>query len=866
MELQCANACSERPRLRLKSLRAEEAQARLRRFGPNELDASKPRSLGALALHTASEPMFLLLLACSVLYLLLGDLLESLMLSAAIFLVMFITFVQERRTERTLDALRDLSSPRALVVRDGVAVRMAAREVVPDDLVLVSEGDRVPADGFVLESKSLKLDESLLTGESVSVGKTEWNEVDPMGQAGGDESPFVYAGTLVVQGSGQIRVNSTGQSTAMGRIGSSLRATHRPPSLLQQETRRVVRVVAACSMLISVVSAFVWWQREQNVVRGILMGLTFAMSTIPEEFPVVVTIFLALGAWRISKKRVLTRQMHAVEALGAASFLCVDKTGTLTENKMTVAALWTHESGVKMLTGSVLGLSIDEMDVVRMAALASDRTGVDPMDKAAISAAKDLGIPAFDGLFFKKAFPLVRPILAVGNAWSDGKSEMSEIFAKGAPETILKICSRERARSSVSTTAATINGKILEAVVSMASQGYRVLAVAKSRHVSRDLPGGLETFAFEFVGLLGFRDPVRVGVLESVKQCHDAGIKVLMITGDFPTTATSIARSAGLDNPESLLTGDELREMSDEVVASHLKTVRVLARMVPEQKLRVVNILRAAGEVVAMTGDGVNDAPALRAAHIGIAMGGRGTDVAREAAAIVLLNDDFTSIVDAIGLGRRINDNIQKAISYIIAIHIPIVGLTLLPLITGGPLIFWPLHLAFLQLIIDPVCSIVFEAEPAEPSIMKRAPKAITERLFSRKIVTAGVWQGVCALLATLIVYYAIGNMGEEPNHARGVAFFTLLVANFGLILGLRSRTEPAWNFSIEFLKANPTIVYISLFIASMSGLVLYVPAVAEIFHFAPPHLSDVLIGIFVGVGSLVCFEIFKVLRRDLAL
>lgn len=837
-----------------------EAQHRLRRFGPNELEGSKPRGLIVLLREIISEPMFLLLLACSIVYLLLGDLLEATLLSSAIFIVIFITFIQTRRTERTLDALRDLSSPRALVIRDGTPVRIGAREVVPDDVVILSEGDRVPADGFVLLSKALKLDESLLTGESVSVRKVTWNSDDSIGQPGGDDSPFVYAGTLVVQGTGEMRVQATGHSTAMGRIGSSLKTTDRPPSALQQETGRVVRVVALSSLFVSAIMAGMWWLRDGDVVRAVLMGLTFAMSTIPEELPVVLTIFLALGAWRISKKSVLTRQMHAVEALGSASFLCVDKTGTLTENKMIVSALWTPEGGVNVLTGHEHELTSAETSILRIAALACDRNGIDPMDKATISAANRFGLQPFEGLSLKKYFPMIRPILAVGNGWNSGQGPACEIFTKGAPETIAKICRKDHLSPRQSTMADKLEKEIMAATVILASRGYRVLAVANGNHASGELAGGLETYSFEFSGLIGFSDPVRAGVRESVKNCHEAGIKVLMITGDFPSTATSIARSIGLENPDSLLTGDELLEISDEILATHLKTVRVLARMVPEQKLRVVKILRATGEIVAMTGDGVNDAPALKAAHIGIAMGGRGTDVAREAAALVLLNDDFTSIVEAIGLGRRINDNIQKAISYIIAIHIPIVGLTILPVLTGGQIILWPLHLAFLQLIIDPVCSIVFESEPTEEFIMKRPPRSITARLFSRPVVTSGMWQGSCALLATLGVYYGIGNSGESPNHARGVAFLTLIAINIGLILTLRSRTEAAWNFKRWSKNSNPTIPFIALFILSLSAIVLYVPVVAELFHFSRPHASDVVTGVFVAIVSLVWFEIYKVI------
>ncbi len=825
------------------------AAQRLKDIGANELASSKPRTVAAIAFDTIREPMFLLLLACSVLYLILGDLGEALLLSAAIFVVMTITFVQEKRTERTLDALRDLSSPRALVVRDGVAARIPGREVVPGDLVLISEGDRIPADGYILISKALKVNESLLTGESVSVGKVEWNGTDTLGQAGGDDTAFVFSGTLVVQGSGAFKVHATGQSTAMGRIGTSLTETIRPSSLLQQETRRVVRAVAIGSLSLSVGIAALWWFREHDILHGILMGLTFAMSTIPEEFPVVLTVFMALGAWRISKQKVLTRQMNAIEALGSATFLCVDKTGTLTENRMTVATVWCPGSPVAKMSGAVASDAEEHRRVVRAAALASDPEGADPMDVASVIAAKNVDEQVFAGMSVTRSYPLVRPLLAVGYAWAiEGAADVT-VCAKGAPEAILSLCKgSEGAR-----------GEIVAAAEVMASDGYRVLGVAQGSCRGDQLAESLQKFEFKFMGLVGYNDPVKSGVPAAVIQCHEAGIKVMMITGDYPATALSVARDIGLDNPGEVLTGEQLSALDDVQLALRLKTVRVLARMIPEQKLRIVKALRSIGEVVAMTGDGVNDAPALKASHIGIAMGGRGTDVAREAAALVLLNDDFTSIVGAIQLGRRIYDNIQKAISYIIAIHIPIIGLTLIPLVMGMPPILWPVHLAFLELIIDPVCSIAFEAEPAETSIMKRPPRPARARLFGKSVLTAGMLEGVSVLMAVFVTYITVGKRGEMPDHARAIAFATLIFANIGLILTLRSRTEPAWIF---LKRRNPTLSWIGLSLLTMSAIVLYVPKVVDIFHFSPPHLTDLGGCAVVALLSLIGFEMVKQFRH----
>lgn len=836
-------------RLSYKGLTTQEAEKRRVLFGTNELASSKARSIFSIAWNTIREPMFLLLLACSIIYLFLGDLGEALVLSTAILAVMLITFVQETRTERSLDALRDLSSPRACVVRDAIPKRIPGKDLVPDDLVLITEGDRIPADGYVLSSKALKINESLLTGESVPVRKMEWDGKLNFGQAGGEDTGFVFSGTLVVQGSGAFKVHTIGSSTVMGQIGISLNKTKRPPSSLHSETRRVVQAVAFFSLLLSVGIAGAWWFYYQDYLRGILMGLTFAMGTIPEEFPVVLTVFMALGAWRISKQKVLTRQMNAIETLGSATFLCVDKTGTLTENRMSLSAVWNEKSGITKISEKGFSASKEALSIVSIASLASDHEGSDPMDIASVYASNQLNVEISEKLVLKKSFPLVRPLLAVGYAWTQSGDSGARICAKGAPESILHLCKDLGQKRT----------EILSIVEEMASQGYRVLGLAEANISADLLPEQLEELPFKFLGLLGYIDPVKQGVAEAVVQCHNAGIKVMMITGDYPTTARSVAREIGLKNSEEVLTGEDLSSMNDEELASSLKTRRVLARMVPEQKLRVVNALRSLGEIVAMTGDGVNDAPALKASHIGIAMGGRGTDVAREASALVLLNDDFTSIVAAIRLGRRIYDNIQKAVSYIIAAHIPIIGLTFIPLLSGMHSILWPVHIAFLELIIDPVCSIAFEAEPEEAIIMNRAPRTISDRLFGRNIVTAGLLQGFVVLLAVFIVYMTVGKMGETPDHARAVAFTTLIFTNVGLILTLRSRTEPAWEF---FKRKNPTLKWIGLALTAMSALVLYLPSFTSIFHFSSPHFNDLVVTAHFAALSLIGFEIAKVIRR----
>jgi P-type Ca2+ transporter type 2C len=847
----------------------EEARLKIQEFGYNSLEFSKPKSFFSIVINTIREPMFLLLLGCAGLYLGLGDLSEALLISAAVIAVIGITIIQARKTERTLEALRDLSSPRAEVLRNGVRRRIAGKDVVPGDVVFLAEGDRVPADGKVLDSLSLMLNESLLTGESVPVHKFNSQGPHQDGPPATPDEPTVstvYSGTLVVQGQGTMLVHATGHKTAMGKIGASLKKTEHPRSLLEIEMKQVVKWVAILSICISCIVAFVWWTRNSDLLRGILMGLTFAMSTIPEEFPVVLTIFMALGAWRISKVNVLTRQMNAIETLGAANTLCVDKTGTLTENKMTVTEIWTSQTQFKSVTASHNDLTVDEIDLISDAALASDQDGADPMDIAAVALVADYHKRLYTNKTLVKRYPMLRPILAMGYVWRDDVSKSYIVAIKGAPESVLELCALSSESKST----------IMSAVKDMASRGLRVLAVArdlvrdfepkndaprdptvggcdKERAISSRNP--LSDLTPNFIGLIGYVDPLKADVFDSVTQCQNAGVNVMMITGDYPTTALAIAKAAGIETQAGVLTGTEINQLSDHELQSRLKSIRVLARMVPEQKLRIVKALQNMGQVVAMTGDGVNDAPALKAAHIGIAMGLRGTDVAREAAALVLLDDNFSSIVSALRLGRRIYDNIQKAVTYIMAIHIPIVGLTLVPLACGAPPILWPVHLAFLELIIDPVCSIAFEAEPENGAIMRRQPRLLSTKLFRLQILGRSIFQGMLALAAVLVMFYRVDQREQIADHARAVAFSSLVFINAALVIAIRSGNESIFSAST---RSNKTIYWVGAGVFGLATIVLFIPQLAKLFHFTPPHGSDLAEAFIVAFVLLIIFELAK--------
>ncbi|MBE0617938.1 MAG: HAD-IC family P-type ATPase, partial [Proteobacteria bacterium] len=650
-----------------------QAAALLRDVGPNELPSAKPRSLAAIAWGVVKEPMFLLLVACGAVYLVLGDVQEALLLLGFVLVVMGITLYQERKTERALEALRDLSSPRARVLRDGQEMRIAGREVVPGDVLIVAEGDRVPADAVVVSCLNLSVDESLLTGESVPVRKVAAEGEPPLGRPGGDDLPFVFSGTLVVQGQGLAQTLETGSRTEIGKIGKALQTVETEKTLLQRETARLVRNLAVAGGSLCAAVVLIYGLTRGNWLDGVLAAIALAMSILPEELPVVLTIFLALGAWRISQKRVLTRHVPAVETLGSATVLCVDKTGTLTLNQMSVSRL--HAGGQSLALRGAGDEPLPEAfhDLVEHAVLASQIDPFDPMEKA-IRALGDNGLARTEHLRddweLVREYPLSRELLALSRAWKSQDGSDYVISAKGAPEAIADLChfgeEEQRALS-------------LD-VNEMAGRGLRVLGVARARVPRGALPAEQHGFSYEFLGLVGLSDPVRPTVPDAVRECYGAGIRVVMITGDYPITAQNIARQIGLQSPDRVMTGPELERLSDADLRERVRDVNIFARVVPEQKLRLVGALKANGEIVAMTGDGVNDAPALKAAHIGIAMGGRGTDVARESADLVLLDDDFSSIVQAVRLGRRIFDNIRKAVAYVFAIHVPIAGLSLIPI------------------------------------------------------------------------------------------------------------------------------------------------------------------------------------------
>lgn len=806
-------------------LTEQEATSRLRSDGPNVLLARERRDALRRLMAVAWEPMVLLLLTLSGLYFVFGDLHEALTLLAWVVFVIAIGVVQEGRTERALAALRDLSSPRAQVLRDGQVRTIPARDLVRGDVIRVAEGDRVPADALLRGGTVLTVDESLLSGESSPVTKIP-NPGAALERPGNDGTASLFSGTLVGSGRGLAEVVATGPRTELGRIGTALASTEAPRTPLQREVDSLVRRVAVVAIALAALLTLVRGFSEHRWLDAMLSGLTLAMALLPEEFPVVLTVFLALGAWRIAKSRVLTRRVAALESLGGVDVLCSDKTGTLTQNRMTIRELRTDTTAFT-LGDSARELPEDVHELVEFGVLACPRDPFDPMEKA-FHEVGGRTLTGTEHLHPKwkpvREYPLSPGLLAVTHIWQSSERSALVVATKGAPEAVFDLCHLEPVEAETWRARA---GR-------MAEDGLRVLGVARSRGIVTDSPEKAHDIPFEMVGLVGLEDPVRADVPDAVALCRRARIRITMITGDHPETARSVARSVGID-AEHVILGNELDTMSDAELADALDRGGVVARAVPAHKLRIVHALRARGLVVGMTGDGVNDAPALKAADIGIAMGARGTEVAREAAALVLVNDDFGSIVKAVRSGRRIYDNLRKAFGYIVAVHIPVAGLSLLPTLLGWANIILPIHVVFLELIIDPACSVVFELEPEEPNLMDRPPRASKGHLLEPARVSWSVVIGVASLLGSLWALQVARESASSVETLRTLAFASLVTGNLAMLVASRDMALPFWA---SLRRWNPAVLLLGAGAIVVMVLVITVPPLRHLFGFeaAPPR------------------------------
>lgn len=794
--------------MNMEGLSEREAALLLSKFGLNELPAEKKGSLFDSAVKVVREPMILLLILAGVISFVLAERVDGMLLISTVFIIIGISLFQERRTETALSALRSLSAPQALVIRSGKRIRIPTKEVVPGDLIQLLEGDRVPADAEIIDLKYLVLDESLLTGESVPVTKNL-----------GDQ---VFTGTLVVRGHGIAIVRTTGKSTELGRIGSSLSGMKEQLTRLQLSISRIVKGIGIGALLTVTFVIAVYGVTRGNWLEGALAGIAVAMALIPEELPVILTIFMTLGAWRMTKVGVIVRRTATIEALGSVTVLCVDKTGTLTKNEMKIEEL-------KLLNGDTWNASSainpEFEELISIGSLATPTVAFDPMDLAFKTLETSNRLASYKSL---SEIPLSKERLIYTHVWQ--KENRVIVAAKGAPEHIARICGLSETQLN----------SFHDLVATSASHGFRVIAVAKMELSESEFRSKkIDEIGLQFLGFSLLRDPIRDGVPDAINLCRAAGIRTIMITGDHPATAIAVANEIGIPS-SSFMTGEILSQASDSDLREKVKSVSIFARVTHDHKLRLINALKTNGEIVGMTGDGINDAPALRAADIGIAMGGRGTDVAREASDMIITDDNFVSIVSGIKRGRTIFSNIKKAIIYVIAIHVPIFGMAIIPILNPlWPLVFLPALIAFHEIVIDPAASIVYEVEQSDPEIMNQKPRAATASLISRLDFLYSVLQGLSVFALVAIIYFVSLGNGSSDNRVRSLTFGTLLISNVILIMINRSRDLTIYR--TVFKIKNVAAPWIALLAISILLILINVRVFREAFDLELLAISDYL-------------------------
>ncbi|MCW7493620.1 cation-translocating P-type ATPase [Leptospira sp. 2 VSF19] len=817
----------------LMGLTQEQVRKNRTKYGANEISSSKKKGIFQMLLGVVMEPMILLLISISIVYLLLGDRGEALLLLCSVIGIITITFIQEKKTETAISALRSLASPRTNVIRDRQILRIEGKDVVFDDLLILNEGDRVPADAELISDRLFSCDESLLTGESVPVTKSQ-------------SSP-VFCGSLVVSGEGVCRVTAVGNQTEIGKIGRKIADETVGRTLLEVEVARLVRNLFIVAASLCVILALYFGIARSQWLQGLLSGLTLAIGLMPEELPLVMTIFFALGAFRLSTKKVLVRRSSIIETLGAATVLCSDKTGTITQNKMKVGFVVTKSETCEL--NPKTKQSDETKELLHIAYCASKHPSFDPMD-IAISDCWDLLEKKEDSaLLSVRDFPLSPDHLTMVRVLKDGEFYVS--YAKGSPEAVFDLCS--------------FTGSDLELWTQktneLAKQGFRVLGVAKSESPSLEIPEERKQAKFRFYGLLAFLDPIREIVPLAVKTAYESGIRVIMITGDYPETAKNIADQIGLKESHLVYTGKEFSNLSEVEMQKVIRKCNIFSRVSPEDKWKIVRMLKADGEIVAMTGDGVNDAPALRTANIGVAMGERGTDVAREAADIVLLDDSFSSILESVRIGRQIFDNLKKALGYLIGVHIPIVGITFFPIIFDWPIVVLSaIHIVFMEMVIDPTCTIVFERESAESDLMKRKPRETSEPLLDRELFINSLIQGAFSLFSVVSSYWITelflkGN--SSPKVVSTATFVTLVFSNLFLILANRSLHESMWS---RMRIPNQTIRYVFSGTIGVLMLSMYLPGMNSMFRFVPLNFLQFSTAILVAFVGVLFYDMTKVL------
>ncbi len=832
-------------KLNTAGLTSAEAIKLQEQYGKNELTAKKKESFIKKAFHTFCEPMFLLLIVAAIIYFFLGEPRNGAIMLIFVVGVISIDIVQEWKTDKTLNALRDLSAPQVTVLRDGAETVIASSNLVPGDVMMICEGVKIPADGTVIKCSDLCVDESSLTGEAEGVCKITTENAKPTKDHW--RRDYCYAGTLVTQGSGAISVERIGATTEYGKIGVNVAAATKELSPLQKQTGSLVKLCAGiAAVLFALVGVFTYINIPDHsigdrLVESILSGITLAMAMIPEEFPVILTVFLSMGAWRLAKKHSLVRSLPSVETLGAVSVLCVDKTGTITMNQMTVQ--------------QTFALNGDEHELIETMGLGCETEAYDPMEKAMLAYCESHGISKehlFDGELINE-YSFTNELKMMGHVWR--RNSEIVIAAKGSPERIISLCKLSDVDEK------TAERKIAE----MSNEGLRVIAVAKMKpQKDSEIPENIAGCTLTLLGLVGLADPPREGIAGNIAVCNRAGIRIVMITGDNGVTASAIAKKIGMKGYDNIITGDMLSEMSDEELREKVKNVSIFSRVIPEHKMRIVRAFKDNGEIVAMTGDGVNDAPALKYADIGIAMGKRGSEVSREAADLILMDDNFTTIVDTVRDGRRIFDNIRKAVGYVFTIHIPIAFASLFaPLLGIAPsaLLLLPLHVVLLELIIDPTCSIVLERQPAETDIMDRPPRDPKDNIVNSRILIKSITQGLVIFAASFGTYfYMLGGNAENAPLARAMGLAIIMLSNLFLVQVNSSDRDFAYQSLVRLFKEK--IIW-AVNIITVVGLcvILYTPLNSFL------KLSSLTAGQFfsclgIAAASVLWYELVKLVKK----
>ncbi|GFZ29496.1 ATPase [Clostridium zeae] len=816
----------------------EEVMRYKQKYGLNELFKKENTTILKKILDVFKEPMLLLLLCTTIIYFMLGEFQEGIVMLIFVLFVCSITFFQQWKADRTMNALKNLVSPEIHVLRDAKKIKIKSSELVPNDIIYISQGERIPADCEVVEASNFYVDEAILTGESEPAYKQCKKKCDGIDDYW--KEYMLYAGTLAISGTCTAIVKKIGASTEYGKIGKSIYEAREEDTPLQKKVGGLVKILAAIGAVLCIAVIFISYMSTQNFINSILSGITLAMAIIPEEFPVVLAVFLSMGAFRLAKKNVIMRKISAVETLGSTTVLCVDKTGTITENKMKVSKVFYD----KKSHNDTNSLS-KEFSMVSLLACQKDST--DPLEKAIIEVAKkNMSVYELENLEICKKFDFNSNTKIMANVYI--MDDRYYISAKGSPESIIKLCKCNKETLE----------EIKLKVDFFATKGLRVIALADG--TSEKLFGKLDEYSLSFKGIYGLQDSPREGVQEAIKSCNTAGIRVVMITGDYYKTAVAIGENIGLKFSNISVTGEEIDRMTDVELMRVVKECNIFSRVIPEHKMRIVNALRYNGEIVAMTGDGVNDAPALKKADIGIAMGGRGTEVAKEAADMILLDDNFTTIVDSVRDGRRIFDNIRKAMIYIFIIHIPIITLALFSPIFELPQILLPMHIMLLELIIDPTCSIIFEIEPAESYIMNQPPRSTKEPLLTQEMVKKVLMQGTTMFLAAFLPFHYLVDNGVTVEFARSFSLTTLIVGNIILVLVNSSNTKSIIEVLMD--NRNKSRILINIMTVLVLISIIYMPVLQSLFKTSSLGLKTFTEALGLGVISTGWWEIVKLFNR----